>query len=108
MKSEQKNGLSHANGDGLSNKSESRLRHDLIMRTLSRSRCCSAANPVVSLPLYRAQRRRAVAAAEAHARSRAVIWNSLLLALVISSVFMTGYTLHREQRIQQFEREAVR
>ena len=105
MKPEQKNGLSLAVGDGPKNKSRTRLKSVTSMSTSQGSRCCSAASPYVSLPLYRAQRRRAVAAAEAHARRGAVIWNSLLLALMISAVFMTEFTLQREYQIQQIDAE---
>lgn len=54
---------------------------------------------MVSLPLYRAQRRRAVLAAQAHARRRAVIGVVLaVLGLVASAV-----VLEREVQLQRLE-----
>ena len=54
---------------------------------------------VVSLPLYKAQRRRAVFAAQAHARRRAVV------ALVLCLLGMVGavVTVAREVRLQGVE-----
>lgn len=57
--------------------------------------CCA----VVSLPLYRAQRRRAVLAAEKHARRRAVIAVALCLAGIVGAVM----TVEREVRLQRLE-----
>lgn len=99
MKSEQKNGLSLAVGDGPKNKLKTRLKSVTSMSTYPRSKSCSAASPYVSLPLYRAQRRRAVLAAEADARRRAVI----CIALMVLGLVMTGYTLQREYQIRQIE-----
>ena len=54
---------------------------------------------MVSLPLYKAQRRRAVFAAQAHARRRAVV------ALVLCLLGMVGavVTVAREARLQGVE-----
>ena len=54
---------------------------------------------MVSLPLYKAQRRRAVLDAQAHARRRAVV------ALVLCLLGMVGavVTVEREIRIQAVE-----
>jgi len=54
---------------------------------------------VVSLPLYRAQRRRATIAAQKHARRRAVIAVALCLAGIVGAVL----TVEREVRIQAQE-----
>jgi hypothetical protein len=54
---------------------------------------------VVSLPLYRAQRRRAVLAAEKHARRRAVVAVVLCLAGIVGVVL----TVEREVRMQRVE-----
>jgi uncharacterized membrane protein YidH (DUF202 family) len=54
---------------------------------------------VVSLPLYRAQRRRATIAAQNHARRRAVIAVMLCLAGIAGAVM----TVEREVRLQAQE-----
>lgn len=58
---------------------------------------------MVSLPLYRAQRRRITAAAEADARRRRLIWNALMTALMTCAFFTAAVALHQEQQIQQQE-----
>jgi hypothetical protein len=58
------------------------------------------AGRVVSLPLYRAQRRRATIAAQKHARRRAVVALVLAIAGIIGSIA----TVEREVRLQQVER----
>ncbi len=54
---------------------------------------------MVSLPLYRAQRRRATIAAQKHARRRAVVALALCLAGIVGAVL----TVEREVRIQAVE-----
>lgn len=58
--------------------------------------------PVVSLALYKAQRRRAVLAAQANARRRCVM-NCAITLLMTAGFIATGYALKQEQRIQQVE-----
>jgi hypothetical protein len=51
------------------------------------------------------QRRCAAATAKANARRRRLI-NTLAMAFIAMAFVITGYTLHQEQEIQQFERSA--
>jgi hypothetical protein len=53
--------------------------------------------PVVSLPLYRAQKRRQAAAiARAHARRR-----RLTIAVLLAAGILTGYALHRDHHLPE-------
>jgi hypothetical protein len=61
---------------------------------------------VLSFEARRAQRQRIKAAAQAHARSGSVIWNSLLMVLMLLAFMTAGVALHREQQLQQMERGA--
>jgi len=57
------------------------------------------AGRVVSLPLYRAQRRRATIAAQKHARRRTVVAVVLCLAGIVGAVL----TVEREVQMQRLE-----
>jgi hypothetical protein len=58
---------------------------------------------VVSLDAYRAQRRRAAAAAQADACCRGLI-GALISVVVIAGFIASGYTMHRERELQRIER----
>jgi hypothetical protein len=66
-----------------------------------RSSASSRANdqPVISLAVYKAQRRRAAAAAKAHASRRAVIGLALCLLGLLAGVAVQ----EREQELQRME-----
>ena len=63
--------------------------------------CNPSANrcPVVSLPLYRAQRRRATLAAQANARRRTVV----ALVLVVAGLLATATALHRNTQLPELQ-----
>jgi hypothetical protein len=102
MKSTTSIGLFPIYGDGQPNKSATRFSTASTMQTSFQFNHAPNCN-VVSLPLYRAQRRRAQALAAQDARRRCL--NSSLAILMIISGFITvQYTIHREHHLQQIER----
>jgi hypothetical protein len=58
---------------------------------------------VVSLDAFRAQRRRAAAAAQAHAR-RGSLRGVFLTVIVIAGFIAASYTMQREAELQRIER----
>jgi hypothetical protein len=97
-------GLFPVHGDGQQNRCATRLKCGTSIQTCSRSNFSHAPDfNVVSLPLYKAQRRRAQALAAQDARRRCVI--QLFAALMIGfGLAAAQYTIHAESQLQQRER----
>jgi hypothetical protein len=102
MKSTTSIGLFPIYGDGQQNKSATHFNTASTMQPSFQFNHAPDCN-VVSLPLYRAQRRRAQALAAQDARRRCLI-SILSILIALGGVIASNQTMHREHHLQQIER----
>lgn len=72
-----------------------------------KQRCSPTSRSVVSLALYRAQRRRAVLREEENRRALRTAINVTGSVLLVFAFLLAGVTLHQEMKLQQQDEQAL-